>query len=94
MALHAAHRLNKPELIFFFISLIGDQIHHYCILDIFQLYKKKLNRKFDGKLKYYVVFYTYWKCTIDRLWVRSPLEEIKYLFTFIYIFIISLWCLG
>ena len=35
-------------------------------------------------------------CKIDWLWVRSPLEEIKYLLTLhiLHIFISSLWCRG
>ena len=28
------------------------------------------------------------------MWVRSPLEEMKYLFTFIFSFIYSFWCRG
>ena len=45
-----------------------------------------------SKYVYYIILrpVTMYDCKSDWLWVRSPLEEMKYLLTFIF----SLWCRG
>ena len=71
--------VGKEDFVTYHLGTILTSLELYSLL-IYFLW-------FDSLITYHILCPVKCDCKIDWLWVRSPLEEVKYLFTFIFSFI-------
>ena len=92
---HIAQKINNFKKIYF---LILKKHQMLCKPTTISFKTKKRNRNFVFIIKIFVFIYSFVEtsrggtksdCKIDWLWVRSPLEEMKYLLKFIFTFLRS-----